>query len=87
MFLPDAFKPDVQKFFASPVGQAFMLALNQRRPRAIDGTTPHSHTLLDSYAKRDGYDACVGEIAKLPFESANQPDTNTDEAILLSAKD
>ncbi len=87
MFIPDAYKPDVQKFFASPAGQALMLAMNQRRPRPVDGSTPQPHTLLDSYAKRDGYDACLSDFQKIPFESAAQAETNEVEKVLMSPAD
>jgi hypothetical protein len=68
MYIPDALKPDVVKFFDSPAGKALFIALEQRR-LAAPGMTPKAHQMLQAYAQREGFDLCIEALRKLPFES------------------
>ena len=49
MYIPDALKPDVIKFFDSPAGKALFIALEQRR-LAAPGMTPDGLSGLISMA-------------------------------------
>lgn len=72
MYLPDAFRAEVTRFFDSPAGKAFMIALQLRRPASIDPYAPAAHTLLDSYATQKGFDICLAEISRIPQEMQPQ---------------
>jgi len=86
MFIPDPFKPEVIRFFDSPAGKAFLLALQLRKPRNPDAVE-QQHTQLNRYSVRNGYEICLEEIAKIPQESQPQEDHSLQEKILLDPRD
>lgn len=85
-YLPDALKLDVIKFLDGPAGKAFTQVLRARCSDAPSATLPHS-TKLSMYDQRAGAEFILGEMAKIPHESANSAPDKPASAILLDPRD
>ena len=86
MYIPDALKPDVIKFFDSPAGKALFIALEQRR-LAAPGMTPEPHQTIQAYAQREGFEICIETLKRIPYESASEETVPNPDQILLNPKD
>ena len=86
MYIPDALKPDVLKFFESPAGKALFIALELRK-LAAPGMTAEPHQTIQAYAQREGFELCIEALKKIPLESAPEEAVQEAESILLSPKD